>query len=103
MIASEGYGNLLRELAPGAVFDVAYPADTGANLPDACGLEGYDGVTITGSALHIYQDLPEVRRQIELARAVYVTNDERAAIKKRINTKLGSKLVEEKSYASYRR
>jgi hypothetical protein len=40
---------------------------------------------------------------IELARAVYVTNDERAAIKKRINTKLGSKLVEEKSYASYRR
>ena len=37
---------------------------------------------------------------IELARAVYVTNDERAAIKKRINTRLGSRLVEEKSYAS---
>ncbi len=41
------------------------------------------------------------RRFIELARAVYVTNDERAAIKRRINTKLGSVLVEEKSYASY--
>jgi hypothetical protein len=40
---------------------------------------------------------------IELARAVYVTNDERAAIKKRINTKLGSALVEEKSYADYGR
>jgi hypothetical protein len=40
---------------------------------------------------------------IELARAVYVTNDERAAIKKRINTRLGSVLVEEKSYADYRR
>jgi len=40
---------------------------------------------------------------IELARAVYVTNDERAAIKKRINTRLGSTLVEEKSYADYRR
>jgi hypothetical protein len=39
---------------------------------------------------------------IELARAVYVTNDERAAIKKRINTRLGSALVEEKSYAEYR-
>ena len=39
---------------------------------------------------------------IELARAVYVTNDERAAIKKRINTRLGSRLVEEKSYAEYR-
>jgi hypothetical protein len=40
---------------------------------------------------------------IELARAVYVTNDERAAIKKRINTRLGSTLVEEKSYAEYRK
>ena len=40
---------------------------------------------------------------IDLARAVYVTNDERAAIKKRINTRLGSTLVEEKSYADYRR
>ena len=40
---------------------------------------------------------------IELARAVYVTNDERAAIKRRINTRLGSVLVEEKSYADYRR
>lgn len=39
---------------------------------------------------------------IELARAVYVTNDERAAIKKRINNRLGSRLVEEKSYAEYR-
>ena len=38
---------------------------------------------------------------IELARAVYVTNDERAAIKKKINTRLGSALVEEKSYADY--
>ena len=39
---------------------------------------------------------------IELARAVYVHNDERAAIKKRVNTRLGSTLVEEKSYRPYR-
>jgi hypothetical protein len=38
---------------------------------------------------------------IELARAVYVTNDERAAIKKRINALLGSSIVEEKSYRPY--
>ena len=38
---------------------------------------------------------------IELARAVYVTNDERAAIKKRINTLLGSSIIEEKSYQQY--
>jgi hypothetical protein len=41
-------------------------------------------------------------RFIELARAVYVTNDERAAIKKRINAALGSALIEEKSYRPYR-
>ena len=35
---------------------------------------------------------------VALARAVYVTNDERAAIKKRINLLLGSTIVEEKSY-----
>jgi hypothetical protein len=41
------------------------------------------------------------REFIELARAVYVSNDERAAIKKRINLQLGSRLVEEKSYKPY--
>jgi hypothetical protein len=39
---------------------------------------------------------------VRLARAVYVENDERAAIKRRINVKLGSTIVEEKSYASYK-
>jgi hypothetical protein len=42
------------------------------------------------------------REFIELARAVYVSNDERAAIKKRVNLQLGSRLVEEKSYKPYR-
>jgi len=40
-------------------------------------------------------------RFIELARAVYHTNDKRAAIKRAINLKLGSRLVEEKSYQDY--
>jgi hypothetical protein len=38
---------------------------------------------------------------IELARAVYVTNDERSRIKKDINLKYGSEFVEEKSYQKY--
>lgn len=41
-------------------------------------------------------------RFIELARAVYFENDERAIIKRRINVKLGSSIVEEKSYAQYK-
>jgi hypothetical protein len=39
---------------------------------------------------------------IQLARAVYQHNDERAAIKRRINLALGSTLIEEKSYAEPR-
>jgi hypothetical protein len=38
---------------------------------------------------------------IALARAVYVTNDARAAVKRRINELHGSALVEEKLYADY--
>jgi Family of unknown function (DUF6165) len=39
---------------------------------------------------------------IRLARAVYFENDERAALKRRINLTLGSSIVEEKSYAEYK-
>ena len=56
----------------------------------------------------IEDDIRECERQadfgprfIELARAVYHRNDERAAIKRRINEQCGSELVEEKSYAAY--
>ena len=38
---------------------------------------------------------------ISLARSVYVTNDKRANLKKEINLKMGSELVEEKSYEDY--
>lgn len=39
---------------------------------------------------------------IALARAVYVTNDKRAEVKKQINLATGSTLIEEKSYEDYR-
>ncbi len=40
-------------------------------------------------------------RFIELARSVYVTNDQRANAKKELNIYLGSEIVEEKSYQDY--
>ena len=39
---------------------------------------------------------------ISLARDVYFTNDKRSNIKKRINLKMGSDLIEEKSYVEYK-
>ena len=41
------------------------------------------------------------KKFIELARAVYITNDERARLKRQINELLGSAIVEEKSYKPY--
>ncbi len=40
-------------------------------------------------------------RFIELARAVYITNDKRAAVKKQINLHTGADIVEEKSYTEF--
>ena len=40
-------------------------------------------------------------RFIELARAVYVTNDRRSKVKKELNLHLGSEIIEEKSYQDY--
>jgi hypothetical protein len=41
-------------------------------------------------------------RFIELARSVYVTNDDRANAKKKVNLYLNSNIVEEKSYQNYK-
>ena len=38
---------------------------------------------------------------IAVARSIYRTNDERAAVKRQINVALGSDLIEEKSYKAY--
>jgi len=71
--ASKGYSDLLRELLPGVSVDVCYPGEPSALLPEGSSLEGYDGIAITGSSLHIYNNGPEVTRQIELVRAALKT------------------------------
>ena len=71
--ASKGYSDLLREVLPGAMVDICYPGDPTALLPEGAALEGYDGIAITGSSLHIYHGGAEVMRQVELVRAALTT------------------------------
>ena len=71
--ASQGYAGLLRELLPGAAVDICYPADPGAALPAAAALQGFDGIAITGSSLHIYSGEQPVTRQIDLVRTALTT------------------------------
>ncbi len=68
---SESYGSVLQSIEHDAIYDIAFPADEGANLPDAAGLQSYDGVFCTGSALNAYHATPEILRQVDLMRAVF--------------------------------
>lgn len=63
---------------------------------------------INGKLWDIEDDIRDCERAgdfgekfVELARAVYRTNDSRAAVKRKINEALGSDIIEEKSYAPY--
>ncbi|MFN8828258.1 MAG: DUF6165 family protein [Labrys sp. (in: a-proteobacteria)] len=81
-----------------------------ALAPDRPGLTALvDGLRAVNLELWVIED--DIRdcerakdfgaRFIALARAVYQTNDRRAALKKDINLLLGSGIVEEKSYKPY--
>ena len=81
-----------------------------ALAPDRSGLTALvDGLRAVNLELWVIED--DIRdcerakdfgaRFIALARAVYQTNDRRAALKKDINLLLGSGIVEEKSYKPY--
>ena len=65
-----GYAQVLRRIDPTLQVDVLTAAD-GSSLPAGVSLESYDGVTITGSALNVYNGGEPVTRQIELAKAVF--------------------------------
>jgi GMP synthase (glutamine-hydrolysing) len=65
-----GYARVLHRIDSTLHIDIVAAAD-GAALPAGAGLESYDGVTMTGSALNIYNGGEPVTRQIELAKAVF--------------------------------
>jgi GMP synthase (glutamine-hydrolysing) len=65
-----GYARVLRRIDASLGVDVLAAAD-GAALPAGVGIDSYDGVTMTGSALNIYNGGAPVTRQINLAKAVF--------------------------------
>jgi GMP synthase (glutamine-hydrolysing) len=68
--SGQGYARVLRSIDATLEVDIVTAAD-GAGLPPGAELQCYDGVTITGSALNIYNGGDPVVRQIELAKAVF--------------------------------
>ena len=66
-----GYTRILKRLMPDLECDIIRPADAAPALPSGVSLANYDGVTITGSALNIYNGGGAIERQIEIAKAVF--------------------------------
>jgi GMP synthase (glutamine-hydrolysing) len=69
--AGGGYARVLRSIDPSLQIDIVTAADEDPGFPTGVGLDAYDGVAMTGSALNIYQGGAPVLRQIELAKAVF--------------------------------
>ena len=69
-----GYARIIEGLVPDLVCDIIQPADAAVALPAGMSLKDYAGVTITGSALNVYNGGGPVERQIEIAKAVFETD-----------------------------
>lgn len=71
--SGETYLDTLRAIVPEAACELTRPAEEGATAPGVAALERYDAVFLTGSPLHVYQDTPEVRRQLGFMRDVFLS------------------------------
>jgi len=69
--SGSGYARVLKRIDPSLKIDIVLAADGDPQFPDGVSLASYDGVTMTGSALNIYNGGAPVTRQIELAKAVF--------------------------------
>ena len=71
--SGETYCATLQDLHPGAETELVRPAEEGGRTFSAEALRDYDAVFLSGSPLHVYQDAPEVRRQLDFMRAVFAS------------------------------
>lgn len=71
--SGETYQATLEQLRPGAAITRVAPADGDAPDMAADTLSRFDAVFLTGAPLHVYDDTPEVRRQLAFMRAVFAS------------------------------
>ncbi|WP_294353568.1 type 1 glutamine amidotransferase [uncultured Sphingomonas sp.] len=69
--SGESFQATLEQMAPGAEVTRVEPADADGDRLSADEIAAYDAVFLTGSPLHVYDDAPEVERQIAFMRAVF--------------------------------
>ena len=70
-LAGTLHENMIRRFLPDANITILHPADPEEAIPAGAALTDFDAALWTGSSLTIYHTTPQVRRQVELARALY--------------------------------
>jgi len=71
LLAADLYAGMIEQILPAAICDKVFPSDPGAEMPTGGALGDYDGVAWTGCSLTVFEDIPEVRAQLDFARAVF--------------------------------
>ena len=72
--AAESYIDTLQSIVPHADCDIVRPHEAGPDAVPPRNLREYDAVFLSGSPLHVYDDSPETRRQLDFMRAVFAAN-----------------------------
>lgn len=71
--SGETYAATLKQIEPDCEVEIVAPADEDEPLRTAEQIARYDAVFLTGSPLHVYDDTPEVRRQLAFMRTVFAS------------------------------
>ncbi len=71
--SGETYAATLEQLSPDCIVTIVAPADEDAQRYEPHELTAFDAVFLTGSPLHVYEDRPEVHRQIDFMRQVFAS------------------------------
>ncbi|WP_322965440.1 type 1 glutamine amidotransferase [Sphingomonas fuzhouensis] len=71
--SGETYAATLKQMQPGIDITLLSPADADAITLSAEDLGRFDAVFLTGSPMHVYDDSPEVRRQLDFMRRVFAS------------------------------
>ena len=71
--SGESYAGTLKERVPGAVCELVKPVEADGSAALSAALSDCDAVFPTGSPLHVDDDTPEVRRQLDSKRAVFAS------------------------------
>lgn len=71
--SGESYCETLLEIMPDAACELIRPVESGPGSRARDALSDYDAVFLTGSPLHVYENSPPVRRQLDFMRAVFAS------------------------------